>query len=103
MTSKQHQWVESRNKKQESREGLSRSHRGQKLKAIWWTYVRQMAQFQVPQFIDIEQKIIGGKLTMRQFLIVVAGSGVAFLLFFIVDFFPWLILAVFLAAGIFAI
>ena len=62
-----------------------------------------MAQFQVPQFIDIEQKIIGGKLTMRQFLIVVAGAGVAFLLFFIVDFVPWLILAVFLAAGIFAI
>lgn len=62
-----------------------------------------MAQFQVPQFIDIEQKIIGGLLTMRQFLFVAAGFAIAFGLLFIVRFLPWLILTIIIAAITFAL
>ena len=61
-----------------------------------------MAQFQVPQFIEIEQKIIGGILTMRQFLILSLGGGIIFLLFLSVKFFIWIILSVIIGVGIFA-
>ena len=42
-------------------------------------------QFQVPQFIDNDDKIIGGVLTMRQFLIVCGGGFLCFLLFFLLQ------------------
>lgn len=40
-----------------------------------------MRQYQVPQFIDIEDRIIG-PLTLKQFLYLVAGAGVAVLAFY---------------------
>ena len=50
-------------------------------------------QFQVPQFIDIEDKIIG-PFTLKQFLYIAAGAGILFILFKIVKFFVFLILAI---------
>ena len=43
--------------------------------------------FQVPQFIETEDRIIG-PLTLRQFLYVAAGSAINFFLFFFLQ--PWL-------------
>lgn len=45
-------------------------------------------QFQVPQFIDVENKIVG-PLSLRQFLYVAAGGGLSFLLFFLDIFKLW--------------
>ncbi|MEK7635895.1 MAG: PrgI family protein [Patescibacteria group bacterium] len=45
-------------------------------------------QFQVPQFIDIENKIVG-PLSLRQFLYVAAAGGLSFLLFFLDIFKLW--------------
>lgn len=49
-------------------------------------------QFQVPQFIETEDKIVG-PLSLRQFIIVAAGSGIAALLYFMLQFWIWIILA----------
>jgi hypothetical protein len=38
-------------------------------------------QFQVPQFIEVQDKIIGGILTFRQFLYLAGAGGLSFLLF----------------------
>ncbi len=43
-----------------------------------------MQQFQVPQYIDIEGKILG-PLTIRQTLIVVVAGGIVFLLRFVLE------------------
>lgn len=51
-----------------------------------------MAQFQVPQFIETEDKIVG-PLTIRQFLYLAAAAAIAFLLFFFVELWLWLIFA----------
>ncbi len=48
-------------------------------------------QFQVPQFIEIEDKIIG-PLTLKQFLYLVAAGGTSFLLFFVLQTWLWLII-----------
>ncbi|PIT93212.1 MAG: hypothetical protein COU06_01180 [Candidatus Harrisonbacteria bacterium CG10_big_fil_rev_8_21_14_0_10_38_8] len=53
-------------------------------------------QFQVPQFIDIEDKIVG-PLTLKQFLYLSGAGGFGFILFFIVDFKIWIAMTVFLA------
>lgn len=45
-------------------------------------------QFQVPQFIDVENKIVG-PLSLRQFLYVAAAGGLSFLLFFLDIFKLW--------------
>jgi len=50
-------------------------------------------QFQVPQFIETEDKIIG-PLTLKQFLYVAAAFGILFLLFFIVQLWLWVIFAI---------
>lgn len=50
-----------------------------------------MAQFQVPQFIETEDKIVG-PLTLRQFLYLAAAGAIGFILFFILKFFLWLII-----------
>jgi len=50
-------------------------------------------QFQVPQFIDIEDKIVG-PLTLKQFLYLAAGFGLIFALYFILKFFMWLMFAI---------
>ena len=50
-------------------------------------------QFQVPQYIDIEDKVIG-PFTLKQFLFLAGGGALLFLLFKIVKFFVFLLLAV---------
>lgn len=47
-------------------------------------------QFQVPQFIEIEDKIIG-PLTLKQFLYLAAAGGIGFMLFFILQTWLWVI------------
>lgn len=50
-------------------------------------------QFQVPQYIDIEDKVIG-PFTLKQFLYILIAGGVLFLLFKLVNFFVFIILAI---------
>ena len=47
-------------------------------------------QFQVPQFIETEDKIIG-PLTLKQFLYLAAAGAVSFILFFILQFWLWIV------------
>jgi len=62
-----------------------------------------MDQFVVPQFIDVESKIIG-PLTVRQFLTFLAGAGLMFVVFKLASF--WLAaienLFIFALTGLFA-
>lgn len=53
-------------------------------------------QFQVPQFIETEDKIVG-PFTIKQFLYFAAGGFVSFLLYFILQLWLWAILTVLLA------
>lgn len=46
-------------------------------------------QFQIPQFIDVENKIVG-PLTLRQFLYLAAGGGISFAAFFMFQTWLWL-------------
>ncbi len=48
-------------------------------------------QFQVPQFIEIEDKIIG-PLTLKQFFYLAGAALLSFFLFFLFEFFLWIIL-----------
>lgn len=57
-------------------------------------------QFQVPQFLDVEDKIFG-PLTLKQFLYVAGAGGVSFMLFFALEEWLWLICTV--IVGIIAI
>jgi hypothetical protein len=54
-------------------------------------------QFQVPQFIDIEDKIVG-PLTLKQFLYLAAGFGIIFILYFYIKFIIWLMLSAIIGA-----
>jgi len=57
-------------------------------------------QFQVPQFIETEDKIVG-PMTLRQFLYIGSAAGIGFLLFFIVELWLWfLITAALIALGV---
>ncbi len=56
-----------------------------------------MATEQVPQFINMEAKIIG-PLTLRQFLFIAAGGGLIFGLSFILQTGLWIIVSLFIAA-----
>ncbi len=56
-----------------------------------------MAQFQVPQFIDTEDKIIG-PFSMKQFAALAIAGAVVGLLFFILTFWLWIIVTVFVMA-----
>lgn len=47
-------------------------------------------QFQVPQFIETEDKIVG-PLSLKQFIYVAAAGGVSTMLFFQVQFWTWFI------------
>lgn len=60
-------------------------------------------RFVVPQFIDVEDKIIG-PLSVRQFIIFLVGFGIIFLLFKLLSFISFLIFGVmvFGLAGVFA-
>lgn len=55
-------------------------------------------QFQVPQFIEVEDKLIG-PLTLKQFLYIAAAGGLSFVLFFYVQMWLWFILSIFLTAA----
>jgi len=52
--------------------------------------------FQVPQFIETEDKIIG-PLTLRQFLYLAFGGGLSFLLFFFLNTALWILFAFIIA------
>ncbi|KKR10454.1 MAG: hypothetical protein UT37_C0001G0009 [Parcubacteria group bacterium GW2011_GWA2_39_18] len=56
-----------------------------------------MAQYQVPQFIETEAKIIG-PLTLKQFLWLAAAGAIIFILYFLIPIkWVWVLLAVFIA------
>ena len=52
-----------------------------------------MKQFQVPQFIEVEDKIFG-PLTLKQFLYVLGGGGIIFLLYAFLPFFLMFLFAI---------
>jgi hypothetical protein len=54
-------------------------------------------QFQIPQFTEIEDKVVG-PLTIKQFLYLVVGAFVLYILFKILNFFVFIILAIPIAA-----
>ena len=57
-------------------------------------------QFQVPQFIETEDKIVG-PMTLKQFLYIGATAGIGFLLFFAVELWLWfLITAILVSIGV---
>lgn len=49
-------------------------------------------QFQVPQFIDVQDKIVG-PFTLKQFLYIASAAGISFILFFIVQTWLWFLLS----------
>lgn len=57
-------------------------------------------QFVVPQFIDVEDKVLG-PLSVRQFVIILGGAGFIFLLFKLFDFFTFAVSAVFVLLLVF--
>lgn len=50
-------------------------------------------QYQVPQFIDIEDRIIG-PLTLKQFLYLAFAGAILFVFFFLFKFFIWIIVSI---------
>lgn len=50
-------------------------------------------QFQVPQFIDTEDKIVG-PLSIRQFIYIVVAGGISTILFFSVQMWLWIALSI---------
>lgn len=56
-----------------------------------------MSQFEVPQFVDVESKIIG-PLTIKQFIIIAVPSLLAFLLFFVLNTIVWFFIAIILVS-----
>jgi len=56
-----------------------------------------MPTAQVPQFIDLESKIIG-PLSLRQFLFIAGGGGIIFGLSFVLRFGLWILVSLFIAA-----
>ena len=59
-------------------------------------------QYQVPQFIDVEEKIVG-PLTLKQFFYLAGAFLILFFLFFIFKLWLWLILAVIIGGGAIAL
>ena len=57
-----------------------------------------MAIFQVPQFIDIEDKIIG-PLTLKQFLFLAGAGIIIFILNSILQFWLWIIISIVIAGA----
>jgi len=55
-------------------------------------------QFQIPQFIEVENKIVG-PLTIKQFLYLAAAGGFSFMLYFVLQLWLWLILTAILGAA----
>lgn len=50
-------------------------------------------QYQVPQFVDMEDRIIG-PLTLKQFLYLASGGGLLLINWFLFTFFLWFLLAI---------
>src|SRR3989344_957109 len=61
-----------------------------------------MEQFVVPQFIDVEDKVIG-PITVRQFIILLVGAGFIFIAYKLSDFILFLIEFVVLASLTFSV
>jgi len=59
-------------------------------------------QFQVPQFIETEDKIVG-PFTLRQFLYIAAATIITFLSYFALAFWLWFIVALVLEGAAFAL
>lgn len=57
-------------------------------------------KFVVPQFIDVEDKVLG-PLSVRQFVIILVGAGFIFILFKIMSFIAAVLSAVFVMAFVF--
>ena len=57
-----------------------------------------MSQFQVPQFIETETKIVG-PLTLKQFLYIGAASLISFFLFFVLQLWLWFIVTAILGTA----
>lgn len=57
-------------------------------------------QFVVPQFIDVEDKVLG-PLSVRQFILMLVGAGFIFLLYKLMSFFSFVVSAVFVLFLIF--
>lgn len=51
-----------------------------------------MTQYQVPQFIELEDRIIG-PLTLKQFLYLAFAAALLFVLWFLLQFYLWIIIA----------
>ncbi len=57
-------------------------------------------QFQVPQFIETEDKIVG-PLSLKQFIYIGIAGGISLMLYFVMQFWIWILLSLpVLAAGI---
>ncbi len=54
-------------------------------------------RFQIPQFIEIENKIVG-PLTLKQFLYLAVAAGISFFFYFVLAFWLWIILTAILAS-----
>jgi len=54
-------------------------------------------QVQIPQFIEIENKIVG-PLTLKQFLYLAGAGGLSFMFYFILEFWLWLLITSILGA-----
>ena len=55
-------------------------------------------QFQIPQFIEVENKIVG-PLSLKQFLYLAAAGGISFMLFFLLATWLWVIITIILASA----
>lgn len=51
-----------------------------------------MTQYQVPQFIDIEDRIIG-PLTLKQFIYLAFAAAILFVFWFLLKFYIWILIA----------
>lgn len=54
-------------------------------------------QFQIPQFIEVENKIVG-PLSLKQFFFIAAAGGISFMLFFVLAMWLWVIITLILGA-----
>lgn len=59
-------------------------------------------QFQVPQFIETEDKVVG-PLTIRQFIYVAGGAAICAILYFTVTPWLWVILSIFVMGAVVAL
>lgn len=53
-------------------------------------------QFQIPQFIEVEAKIVG-PLTLKQFMYLAVAGGISFAAFFIFQTWLWILITMFMA------